>query len=135
MPIITWTDKLSVNIAEVDMQHKQLVVLINQLHDAMSTGKGKDVLAPVLRSLVAYASTHFATEERLMTQWKYPGLAQHKAAHEAFAQQVGAFRADYEKGVVGLTMGLSTFLRDWLTEHIMGVDQAYAPFLQSKGVH
>jgi hemerythrin len=35
MPIIEWADALSVNVKEIDDQHKRLIDLINNLHDAM----------------------------------------------------------------------------------------------------
>ena len=41
MPLMTWTDKYSVNIKEVDSQHVKLVDLLNGFHEAMKLGKGK----------------------------------------------------------------------------------------------
>ena len=34
MPIMKWNNELSVNIKEIDDQHKRLIDLINILHDA-----------------------------------------------------------------------------------------------------
>ena len=36
---ISWNDKISVGIQEIDEQHKRLVALINNLYDAMVEGK------------------------------------------------------------------------------------------------
>lgn len=41
MPIIQWNDSLPVGVDAMDLQHKKLVNLINQLFDAMKEGKGK----------------------------------------------------------------------------------------------
>jgi len=64
---------LSVNIQSIDEQHKKLVALVNNLNDAMSSGKGQLIMGKILDDLVAYTKTHFATEERLMTTHTYPG--------------------------------------------------------------
>ena len=39
MSLITWNDTLSIKVEEIDIQHRRLVELINELHDAMSQGK------------------------------------------------------------------------------------------------
>ena len=49
MAMITWSDNLSVNVGEIDMQHKKLVVMINELYDAMKIGKGKETVQKELQ--------------------------------------------------------------------------------------
>jgi hemerythrin len=39
MPLINWTDKLSVGVKDIDNQHKKLVGFINLLNDGIRTGK------------------------------------------------------------------------------------------------
>ncbi len=36
MPYIEWNSNISVNVADIDTQHKKLVNLINTLHEAMT---------------------------------------------------------------------------------------------------
>jgi hemerythrin len=48
MSLIEWTDNLSVNIDEIDTQHKKLVGFINELHLAMKGRKAKDVLGKII---------------------------------------------------------------------------------------
>lgn len=45
MTYITWNNELSVGNAFIDKDHHKLIDFINELHDAMAQGKGKDVLA------------------------------------------------------------------------------------------
>ena len=70
MPLITWTDNLSVNHTEIDNQHKKLVDLINILFDAMKAGKGTDVLNKIFAELTSYTIYHFTYEEKLMESIK-----------------------------------------------------------------
>ena len=50
MALITWNDTLSVNVEEIDQQHRTLIAMINELNEAMKLGKGKDVLGKICQS-------------------------------------------------------------------------------------
>ena len=41
MPLIDWTEKMSVGVEEIDNQHKELVDIINHLHDSLKTNSFK----------------------------------------------------------------------------------------------
>lgn len=125
---------MSVNIRSIDDQHKKLVALVNNLHDAMSAGKGQQVLGKILDELIEYTKTHFATEERLMIAHTYPGYLSHKKEHDGLTQQVIAIHQDFKAGKPVITVEIMRFLKDWLGRHIKGTDQKYGPFLISKGV-
>lgn len=88
MPLMEWNEKLSVGVQQFDSEHKKLVGMVNDLFDAVQAGRGKDILGPILDGLIGYTKTHFANEERYMTQHGFPGLAAHKAEHDALAKQV-----------------------------------------------
>ena len=132
--LFPWKDAYSVNIGIVDSQHKVLVDLLNELHQAMMTGKGKEQLGNILFKLIKYAQGHFKAEEALMQSKQYPDFANHKAEHDRLTKTVMDFQAKFSKNEVGLTMEVMDFLRDWLMKHIMGVDKKYGPFLNAKGV-
>ena len=40
MALIDWSPALSINIEKFDDQHKKLVAMVNELHDAMKNGQG-----------------------------------------------------------------------------------------------
>ena len=65
MALMVWDNSFSVNVKEIDAQHQKLIALINDLHDAMKTGKAKDVLGKILSDLTDYTVYHFGNEERL----------------------------------------------------------------------
>jgi len=136
MPLMTWTDKMSVGVKVLDDDHKQLVGLINQLHDALKAGHGKDVLGRILDSLVNYTKMHFAREEEFFSKTLYPGTAAHKKEHDDLTRQVLEVQAKHKQGeTTSLTLDVMDFLRDWLTNHIQGSDKKYGPHLNAKGVH
>ncbi len=134
MAFITWSSKLETGVTKVDQQHQKLVAMVNALYEAMKDGSGQDVLGKVLNGLVDYTRTHFATEEALMNQFGYPGLATHKIEHDKLTAQVAELQAQFQAGKTALTLKVANFLKDWLSGHILGMDQQYAPFLKDKGV-
>lgn len=134
MALITWSDSLSVKVKQFDDQHKKLVDMVNQLFDAMKTGKGNQVMADILKQLIAYTQTHFAAEERLMKQYGYPDFEAHKKEHNALVVQVLDLQKQFQEGKAVLTQNVMTFLRDWLSKHIQGDDRKYGVFFNGKGV-
>jgi len=132
--LFPWSDTYSVHIGVVDMQHKNLVGMVNELHAAMTEGRGKDKLGQILSKLIEYTRTHFGTEERLMQTHGYPDYAAHKAEHDRLTRTVLDLEGRFQSNEVALTMDVMDFLKNWLSKHILGSDQRYAPFLNSKGV-
>lgn len=135
MVLFAWdASKYSVGIREIDGQHKVLVDMLNELYDAMQSGKSNDILGSIVLKLVNYTKTHFAAEERYFERYGYPETFSHKKEHEKFTQKVIAFKNDFDSGRTSLTVGITSFLKDWLSSHIQGIDKKYGPFLNSKGV-
>ena len=134
MALIEWTDSLSVNVAEIDRQHKKLIAMINDLNDAMRQGQGKDVAGKIINGLISYTETHFSTEEKYFDRFGYPEADGHKKEHAAFVQKVSEFNNGFEKGKLGLSIELMRFLSDWIKNHIMIVDKKYGPFFNEKGL-
>ena len=134
MTIITWDKSLSVNVGEIDEQHKKLITLINILMDAMKQGKGKEALEKIISELVAYTTTHFTLEEKYFTKFGYPDADRHKKEHQAFIAKVADFKAKIESGKLALTLEVMNFLSDWLRNHIMKTDKQYSKFFNEKGL-
>ncbi len=134
MALLNWKNDYSVNIREIDEQHKQLINMINELHDAMLAKKGKEALLSVLTKLANYCATHFAVEEKLMSGNGYPEYADHKEVHNKMTAKVKALMADVQAGKTTISIEVMNFLKNWLDKHIMGTDKKYSAFLNSKGV-
>jgi hemerythrin len=134
MSLITWNDSYSVNIREIDRQHLKLVQIINDLNEAMRGGTANDVLVKIIRELVSYTKTHFATEEGYLDRYGYPDASAHKLQHSAFVNKISEFRDDFEIGRLGVSIEIMKFLKDWLLKHIKGTDMKYVPYLTGKGM-
>ena len=132
--LLQWDDSLATGLSEVDRQHKVLVEMICNLHEAMRSGKGKAQLEAIISELSNYAVDHFGYEEKLMEQYKYPGYLNHRKEHIAFVDKVIAFGNDFRENRAALTTEVMNFLKNWLVGHIKGTDQKYSPFFIERGV-
>ena len=132
MPVMQWSQSLSVGIPEMDNQHKKLIDLINQLYEAMGRGKGTEALAGVLDQLETYTKYHFAAEEKFMLQMGYPVLDKHKLVHKDLAAQVVDLKQKLLTGKMVAAVSVGTFLKDWLQNHIQNVDMKYGQYAHSQ---
>lgn len=134
MALFQWREDYSVKIPSIDVQHKRLVEMLNQLNDGMASGTGHAQLATLLDGLVDYTAKHFAYEEKLFAQHAFPGSAEHTAEHARLVEQVLDFKRRFEAGQASINMQLMKFLKDWLINHILGSDKGYSAHLVERGV-
>jgi hemerythrin len=135
MPLMTWTEEMSVKVKVFDDDHKTLIDLLNELNEGIETSRARAALEGVIEKLSSYTRVHFAREERMFDQTGYPGGAAHKAEHTLLARRVMNLQSRFESGQTReLGMETMAFLKSWLTDHIMGSDQRYGPHLNGKGI-
>ena len=130
MPIFTWSDSYSVGAPGIDAQHKKLFDMINNLHEAMGQGKGKEALGKILDGLMDYTRVHFSDEEKMLEKVNYPDLAIQKTQHAAFVQKIAELQKDYKSGKITMTLPTMEFLKDWLLNHILVVDKKYEYYVK-----
>jgi len=70
MALLNWSKEYSVEVQSIDKQHQKLFDMLNDLHDAMKSGRGVQVGPAILKGLVKYAGEHFADEEKMMVRAK-----------------------------------------------------------------
>jgi len=131
---IEWSDELSVGIEEIDEQHKILVNLVNEMHQALHERRGAEITNDILRQLKHYTMIHFAVEESLMRVFHYPGYEIHKSHHQKLIEQINELQRKVEKGSHSISFELMHFLRTWLSKHIMEEDKAYRDCFLAGGV-
>ena len=97
MAVIAWGPMLETGHAVIDGQHRRLVDLVNELHDAMRARATADVIGGVIKELTRYTEYHFSTEEKLMASYGYSATTEHVAEHQAFVEKVGEFARKYDE--------------------------------------
>jgi len=131
--LIEWTEELSVGIQEIDEQHKVLVGLVNEMHQAIHEHRGTETARQILDRLGDYARIHFAVEESLMRIFDYPGYEEHKKQHEELIGQFKLYQAKVQSGTAKISFELLHFLKLWLSQHILESDKEYAPHMLKLG--
>jgi hemerythrin len=134
MPLIVWNERFSVNVKVIDDDHKKLLALANDLHDAIHVQHGRQALTSLLDELVKYTQYHFAREEEFFARTDYPDAARHKRQHEFLAQRLLEVQQRFSSGSQVLTAEAMNFLKDWLYGHILCSDLRYGPHLNANGI-
>lgn len=134
MPLIQWSEHLSIGINSVDKQHKILINMLNELNDAIIDGKAHLVMAKILDGLAVYTVKHFAYEEALFEKYGYSETQAHKQEHKELIHQVQELKKKVENDDFMINSEVMNFLKEWLTHHILKTDKAFVPFLIDKGV-
>lgn len=120
---LIWTQKLATGIHQIDLQHQELVGIINDLDQASQEPAQARALNEVLPRLASYVLFHFGTEEAMMDN--LTGHPQHTdkhfRQHQLFAEQVAALR-DNNPSPAELKAFVD-YLKRWIVEHIMKTDR------------
>jgi len=125
---IIWDETLSVEVDEIDEDHRKLIDLFNILSHAVAEGDATDYIEAVLEELISLTVWHFRHEERLMLMYKYEGIVEHKAEHNDLIDSVKAVQQKFHKEKL-LTNEDVEYLETWLTEHILGHDMKLGFYL------
>lgn len=134
MPI-QWNNSYSVNVKELDDQHKYFLSLLNRLYRYIYANKSRDELKSILTDLVSYKSNHFATEEKYFDLYDYENSVEHKKEHQKLEQQISDFQNEFLEGKKDITVELVDFLENWLIDHLDTQDKKYTKCFNEHGLY
>ena len=129
MKDIVWSHILSVEVDEIDEDHRKLVNIFNILNHAVTEGESPEYLAAVLAELINCTVWHFSHEERLMLKYGYQGIEEHKADHQELIKGVKEVQEEILQANEPVSEEHIVFLERWLTEHILTSDMRLGSYL------
>jgi hemerythrin len=132
--IIVWDESMSVGIKKIDKQHQELVKIMNCLVENENAAGHSESIPHVLERMTKYAVYHFETEEALMVDYDYAGYESHRAMHTQFKMKTAKFCVDALQRKETLPDELLSYLRDWLSHHILQEDMKYKPYFLERGL-
>ncbi len=121
---IAWNSLMTTGVPELDDQHRALIDTLNQLADAMSSGKGTQEIGKILTFAGEYAQTHFRAEEAYFDQYRCPASAKNRQEHANFLARFRELQSQFEQCGADFKFisGVYRELSNWLVHHILGVD-------------
>lgn len=134
MGLFQWNDSFSVQVTEIDNQHKVLIDMVNKYYDAVVKKEPQEGLVKLINGLESYTIKHFDTEERYFDKFDYAGKVEHKRAHEDLKKKVKDLKDRVAEKKTVLSFEVGKFLTDWLTSHIKGTDKKYTRCFHENGL-
>lgn len=127
----TWNNSFSVDIEQIDSQHKVLVGYIADLEASVENLDEKQRWSSIHYAIVQlrdYTRIHFSVEECLMEILGYPGRSSHIEEHKSFVDVISELeRRSITHNDITETE-IIDFLRTWLLNHIATSDKEYSRY-------
>jgi hemerythrin len=117
MSLINWKDEFSVGVAAVDVEHRELIELINSLDADMLEHATQKTVVESLGEIYARISAHFALEEKIMREADYDGYATHKEDHESLLDELLDIIDSVDDSGRYDRAALSRSLDSWFSDH------------------
>lgn len=131
---IQWNESHSVNVKEIDEQHKNFIRILNKMYDLVYQKIDQAKLKIILDELVAYAEKHFYTEEVYFDKFNYEHSQEHKEEHSKLKSQIKDFYKRFEAGEAEISTELLDFLENWLVDHLDIQDKKYINCFNEHGL-
>jgi hemerythrin len=129
MKDLVWDNTLSVQIQEIDEDHRRLVDLFNLLGHAVEQGETPVYVEALFEELISGTIWHFKHEERLMIKYGYEGLQEHREEHDDLIENITALQKQRREEGKMVSSEDIVFLEHWLTGHILGADMDLGAYL------
>lgn len=122
MALVPWKDEYAIGVPAVDHEHRQLLQMINDLHErllrpARPGGAEKETVMGFLGEIYARISAHFALEEKEMRERRYDQFDDHKQDHERLLDEIRDIMDRYEDDAHYDDQVLARQLSDWFAAH------------------
>ena len=132
MEKLSWNDSYLLGIAEIDLQHKKLLSLADDMYEIVNGDEAtlKVNLSKVLKSLTDYTVYHFTNEEEFMKKYGYPSADMHKSMHDNFIAEVTKQIKSLNSATKIEAERLYSFLASWVLNHIAKSDKVWAEYVK-----
>jgi len=128
---IKWSEQLSVGNEMIDSDHKNLIVVINRVEDAINSGD-RAALSKAFELLDAYMRIHTQNEEKIAEAVNYP-FDQDKMVQQQLMDEmkymIKKLESIYSSWPENILEMYSRFLAGWMTDHIIKTNMQMKPLL------
>ena len=118
----------------MDDQHGILLDALNELRLALLKGAECPTVRNMLARVADLMRLHVKSEERLLEQNGFPGLAAHRAEQQRMLGRLAQFDVRYEQRQSDSAYEVVEYLRKWFTSHTSSARLNYGSWLNGRGV-
>lgn len=122
-------------VPKLDEQYEEMFRIVRKNQSALKAGTEPDALEEALASLASHLEGHLPMEEAYLNQIAFPGLVEHRRLHQAFLQQVQAFRLRIAERDPQAGLELSQLLFAWIRVHVGKEDPVWSEFARARRRH
>ena len=121
---LVWKEEYSIGIPSLDYEHRNLFSTISRLHQTLKRHEDQPTIEDCLGEIHARMSAHFALEEKIMQERKYPDYMNHKREHDALLDVITEAMLRYENDPTPEhTTSLMEELTNWIINHVLTTDK------------
>lgn len=121
-PIDVFDARFILGVSAMDRTHREMADLVNRMADCSNAS-----FAYLYPDLVSHTHTHFATEEVLMRETRFPATAEHKSEHARVMGELDAFGQRLAGGRIAMARAyVAEQLPAWFAVHLATMDSALA---------
>ncbi len=113
----------------LEKEHQQLIDLLDALDKCILKGYSVNQVIKHLDDFVALAGDHFKNEEKIMEDYKYTDIIDHKKEHACLLEQLRTLQSQLRKGQTPFGKDYMQLLRNWLEAHLLDTDNRLEEFL------
>lgn len=137
MEFLNWDESYSVSIQEFDAHHKELIDLLNDVHQKVFQCEDieaeRNLTAETLNNLLEYTIS-FYCGRNINEKFSYPEYEGHKKETRLLYTRDWRTFAEHKNGGVALSFSVFTILKDWIMIHILVEDKQYSEFFHKQGI-
>lgn len=128
MPVLQWSETLSLDLPQLDETHQEFVVLLARVETADDAR-----LVPAWRALVEHTVDHFGREDAWMRSTGFTSTHCHTVQHRVVLEVLCEGLVQGLKGQNEPIRHMARELAVWFVQHVQTMDAALALHLRSVG--
>ncbi|MEW5904998.1 MAG: bacteriohemerythrin [Pseudomonadota bacterium] len=126
---IAWKKELEIGNEMIDTQHRMLVLLLKKLDIALSNHMDQKVVMGIMLEIKKFTEFHFLSEENLMAELHYPGMAEHERIHSELLAHLNVFIAKINRNQE-TPQDILPQIVTWVTNHVVSEDLKIAEYVR-----
>ncbi len=117
MALLEWKEEYATGIDDVDQEHKDLIDVINRLHELLLADDAGLTVPAFFARLIEGVSAHFALEEMIMGESRYPDLEAHREDHARLLDEIRDLVEAFGQAEEIDSVDLAMRLEPWFSHH------------------